>query len=187
MDTALQTEFVSVVDYLEGEDNSHIRHEYVKGSVYAMAGSTKEHNLIAGNLYNAFRTSLRGGRCQVFMSDLRLHVVEGDGETFYYPDLVVTCDPRDTSRTFVRHPTAIIEVLSESTHRTDRIEKLNAYTRIDSVCEYMLVHQSRPEVILFRRAGGWKPEIFTSREDEISLPSLNFQTSLESIYAEVAL
>src|SRR5215468_3600341 len=96
MQTALSRDYVSVEDYLAGEDASAVKHEYIDGSVYAMAGATKEHNLISLNIAVALRSHLRGGPCRVFMADVKAQIETAGRDTFYYPDIIVGCDSRDT-------------------------------------------------------------------------------------------
>ena len=117
MQTAARTDFIRVEDYLEGEKTSQVRHEYLGGLVYAMAGETRNHNTITLNLAVALRQHLKGRPCQLYMSDIRVNFDLRGDEYFYYPDLVVACNPRDTHKRFVKHPKLIIEVLSESTER----------------------------------------------------------------------
>src|ERR1044072_6574523 len=112
MNTALKADFVSVADYLEGEELSAVRHEYVGGGVFAMAGGSRSHGLITGNIFAALHAPLRGKPCQVFTADMKVHLVVADDEIFYYPDVMVTCDPRDTEAHFNKHPKVIVEVLS---------------------------------------------------------------------------
>ena len=95
---------VSVEDYLAGELKSEIRHEYIGGLVYAMAGTSSEHNIICQNLLIALRSHLRGRPCQVFVESVKLRIRTGNEDTFYYPDLIITCDPRDTERYFKTFP-----------------------------------------------------------------------------------
>src|SRR5205807_1050685 len=107
-----------------------IRHEYVAGQIFAMAGTTDAHNLICGNLYAAMHGHLRGGPCKLFMADVKARLfVEGE-HFFYYPDLMVTCDRRDTEPLYKSFPKLIIEVLSDSTERLDRSEKFWNYVQI---------------------------------------------------------
>ena len=93
-----------VEDYLAGELTSGVRHEYVGGQLYAMAGASSEHNIISLNVAFALRSHLRGKPCQVFVADVKVKVLIADEEIFYYPDVMVTCDPRDTDRYFKRFP-----------------------------------------------------------------------------------
>lgn len=179
---ALKVDFIPVAEYLEGEQKSPIRHEYVDGVVFAMAGANREHELIAGNLFALVHSRLRSGPCQVFMGNLKVRPPVPGRQLFYYPDLMVTCDPRDTDPDFNQFPKLIVEVLSESTHRTDRIEKLNAYKLIPTLEEYLLISQARPEVILFRRNNDWAPDVIEGLENEVRLDSIGLAISLSEIY-----
>ena len=95
--------FLSVEEYLLAEDKSEIRHEYLGGKTFAMAGASEEHNLIAGNIYALLRSHLRGTTCRPFVSDMKVKVETEKVDIFYYPDIVVTCDPQDNDR-YVKNP-----------------------------------------------------------------------------------
>ncbi len=126
-------QFISVDAYLEGEETSEIRHEYIGGQVYAMSGGSEAHNLICGNLYSAMRHHLRGSPCKVFMADMKLRLNIAEDDIFYYPDLLVTCDPSDNERYFKTQPSVLVEVLSPSTERLDRREKFLSYIALPSL------------------------------------------------------
>lgn len=185
MQTAEKTDFVSAADYLAAEETSQVRHEYLGGLVYAMAGETVIHNQIAGNLYLNLRRPLRGKACRVFMSDIRVNFDLRTDEYFYYPDIVVTCDRRDTHPRFIRHPKLIVEVLSESTERIDKREKSFAYTNIESLQEYVLVAQADREVTVFRREKNWKAERVSGERAALKLGSLGFKIPFSAIYEGV--
>ena len=182
MEAALQTGFVPVEDYLAGEETSDVRHEYLGGLVYAMAGETRVHNTIALNLALAIRQHLRSGPCKLYLSDIRVNLNLRDDACYYYPDLVVTCDPRDTDPRFVRYPKLIIEVLSPGTERVDKREKFFAYTTIESLEEYVLVSQSPPEAMVYRRAEGWRAVKANGFEATVALESLSAEVPLAAVY-----
>jgi len=185
MQTAAKSEFISVADYLSAEAASNVRHEYLGGLIYAMAGETKDHNQIVGNLYFALRQHLKGRPCQLYMSDIRVNFDLRGDEYYYYPDLVVTCDKRDSDKRFVKHPKLIIEVLSESTERVDKREKFFAYTSIKSLEEYVLVSQETREITVFRRADGWKSLSYSGAKAKLVLKSLKTTLPLSAVYEEV--
>ncbi len=185
MNTALKADFLTVADYLEGEETSEVRHEFIDGVAYAMAGASREHNRLAFNFAKLLDAHLTGRRCQVSISDLRLHLELGENDSFYYPDVMVTCDPRDTDPAANRFPKVIVEVLSDSTDRIDRVEKFHNYTRIDTLEEYILVAQSKTEVTIFRRADGWQPNLLQSNEEIVRINSLNFSVPVREIYQGV--
>ncbi len=85
-----QLTYISFRDYLEAEESSQVRHEYLNGQIFAMTGGSREHNLITGNIHNRLKNHLRGSQCQVFFSDMKVRIEADD--VFYYPDVAVTCN-----------------------------------------------------------------------------------------------
>ena len=182
MRTADKLQGVSVQDYLDGEEHGKVRHEYLGGVVYAMAGASDEHNGICLNIATALHGHLRGKACRVFMADVRLRLGIAGDDLLYYPDLMVACDPRDTDRLFKQFLRVLIEVLSEATERTDRQEKFLGDTQIETLGEYVLVAQDRMEATVFRRASGWRPEMVTVAEAVLWLEAIGFSLSLAAVY-----
>ena len=178
---------LSVEEYLAGELQSKERHEYLGGSVYAMAGASDTHNTISLNLASALRTHLRGGPCRVYMADLKLRLQISDEDVFYYPDVMVACDPRDTDPYARRFPQVLIEVLSPDTEQTDRREKFLSYIQIETLEEYVLVAQDKMEVTVFRRAQKWQPEIGQKPDESLQVNSVTFTLPLNLVYEGVKL
>jgi Uma2 family endonuclease len=173
---------ISVDDYLEGERFSEIKHEYSGGVVTAMAGASRKHELVGGNLFASIHTHLRGKGCRTFKSDMKLHTEVIGSDIFYYPDIMVACEPDDDQPYFVRKPKLIIEILSDNVMR-DRVEKFLVYQRITSLLEYVVVgqHPDRPEVTIFRREDGWEPgEVH--RFGEFTLRSIGLTLKVEELY-----
>lgn len=136
--------------FLTWEAQQPEKHEYVGGDVFAMVGARREHVVVSGNVFAAFKERLRGGPCQAYVSDLKLRVAAADA--FFYPDVMVSCDQSDQSATlFIRQPILIVEVLSESTEAFDRGDKFAAYRSLDSLQEYVLVDIQARRVEVFRR------------------------------------
>lgn len=181
--TARAIDFVSIEEYLEGEEVSAIKHEYVGGVVYAMSGASDAHNTIALNIAAALKGKLRRGQCRVFMSDVKARLAEDE---FYYPDVMVCCDPQDNHSHYKEHPKVVFEVLSESTERIDRGEKFQNYTRLESLQEYFLIAQDRMEVTAFRRSNGWKAEVLHGAGTELRVESIEFSMPLRDIYDGVS-
>jgi len=130
------TPHLGIDDYLAWEAGQPERHEYLQGEVYAMTGARDAHNTIAGNLFVLLREGLRGGPCRVYIADMKLRL--DAAEAVFYPDLMVTCDPRDRTAeadTCKRHPKLLVEVLSESTAAYDRGRKFELYRSIDTIEE----------------------------------------------------
>ena len=153
MTAARKWNLVSVEDYLAAEEDSPIKHEYVAGVVYAMAGARNVHNEISLNISGELRTRLRGKPCKPYNSDTKIRIRSASEIRFYYPDASVTCKRNRPSDTFQDRPAAIFEVLSRQTRRIDEGEKKEAYLGIPSLKVYALVEQNEPAVVLFRRKG----------------------------------
>lgn len=185
MQAAKELERFSVEEYLVWESKNEIRHEYIGGMVYAMAGATEEHNLITGNIFAALHGHLRGKPCRLFSAEMKVRLEISNTDILYYPDLFVTCDSGDTHRFYKRSPKLVIEVLSESTERIDRQEKFTSYIQIPSLEEYVLVDQDRMEVTVFRRANNWQAELLTRADESLKLSSLDFTLPLSAIYEGV--
>jgi Uma2 family endonuclease len=172
---------VKVEDYLAGEQVREVRHEYIAGQLFAMVGASRAHNTIAGNCFSLLHAHLRGGTCQVFMSNMKVRVSKADA--FYYPDIVVSCEPRDDKALCLNAPVMILEVLSPATEIIDRREKRLAYQRLDSLQEYVLAAQDSRRIEVYRRSnpGVWEVEIYEGNENAV-LRSLNVSLSLARIY-----
>ncbi len=175
--------FLSVADYLTGEDGAELRHEYIGGQVYAMTGASDRHGLIVLNIATALRPRIRGSGCQLFANDMKVRLRIGSDDLFYYPDLLLTCDPGDRETYYRTRPCLIVEVLSASTERVDRREKLLAYATLPSLQEYLLVSQERREVQVHRRSTDWAAERLT--DGSVRLDCLAAELALETIYEEV--
>ena len=184
MSTILKaTDWISPDEYLEGERSAEVRHEYVDGHVYAMAGASDDHNRIAGNIFAELRERLRGHRCEPFINDMKVKIPPAFADVYYYPDVLVACDPTDNARYFRERPTVLIEVLSPETERTDRREKAIAYRQIPTVEAYVLVEQERMAATILRRTEpGWQSEVIEKRGSILKLPGIGVEIPLERIY-----
>lgn len=175
---------MSVAEYLELERMSSVRHEYLDGEIYAMSGASKRHNLVGNNLNDHLRPHLRGGPCKVFTFEVKLFVEALN--TFYYPDLVVACDPEDNDDYFVRRPVLVVEIESPSTSTIDRREKLFAYRKLESLLEYLRLSQDSISAEVARRDenGDWWSQQL-GPEDELRLESVDLTLPLASLYEGV--
>jgi Uma2 family endonuclease len=172
---------IPVEEYLAGEKMSDVRHEYVAGAVYAMAGASGLHNLLALAFAARLRDHLRSSPCRTFMSDMKVRV----RDAFYYPDIVVVCGTLDTGAYYQTAPTLVVEILSESTEARDRLEKRLAYQSLESLKEYVLVTQDKMQVEVYRRIeDGWQLETY-SYGDRVRLASIHFETPIEQLYEDV--
>lgn len=180
---AFNTDRLIPKEYLEGEKLTSVKHEYVNGKVYAMGGASDKHGLIAGNLFASIHARL-SDRCDIFMSDMKLHTNKNDDECYYYPDILVSCDTTDSHPYYREKPTLIIEVLSSSTERIDRTEKRERYQAIPELQEYVLVAQEFPKVEVYRRNQAWRCEEYFI-EHSFRLESVDMEFKVADVYRRI--
>jgi Uma2 family endonuclease len=183
MTAALKRDLISVEDYLAGELVSTVKHEYLGGVVYAMAGARNLHNTIAGNVFAFLHSRLRGQRCRPFNSDTKIRIRLQTQFRFYYPDASVVCRPNPPTDSFQDEPAVIVEVLSRKTRRIDEGEKRDAYLTIPSLSVYLLVEQELAAVVAFRRTEqGFVREEYSQSDAVIPLPEISAELPLAEIY-----
>lgn len=173
-------------EYVRMEAMSPIRHEWLEGEVWAMAGGTPDHAAIAVNVTTLLSNQLRGRPCRVFGSDLRIRVrATGLGT---YPDASVICgklqlDPQDASKTTATNPKVLVEVLSPSTEQYDLGEKLAHYKKLPSLEEIVFVSTEARRVEIIRRdKRGWRSVVFTAGLAEVR--SLECELSIAELYRD---
>lgn len=175
---------ISVDDYLKAEEISPVKHEFVEGEVYAMAGTSDNHNRIAGELYSRLLEHLRDSDCEPFFGEIK---VQATKNVYYYPDILVSCE-QDTENSYFRNsPVLIVEITSKSTASIDRREKLLFYLQMPSVREYVVVDQFRMSVEVHRRQpnGAWITYYFNERDDVVELTSVDLSIPLPDLYRRV--
>ncbi|MFP4101157.1 Uma2 family endonuclease [Coleofasciculus sp.] len=180
--TPQQSPKMSFDDYLVWESQQDIRYEYVNGEVFAMTGGTIPHNDIALNLYRALYPHLRSRGCRVNVSDVKVQV--SPKSIYYYPDVIVSCDPQDlNARKFIQKPKLIVEVLSPGTSAKDRGEKFTYYLTIPSLQEYILIDSETISVERYCRGEGrmWLYYPYQAG-DTITLSSIEFEFPIELLY-----
>ena len=186
--TALrQPNFITIADYLAGEETSGVKHEYLGGTVHAMAGASNQHNTIATSAMLSIGSQLRGKPCQPFNSDTKVHIKLSDHARFYYPDAMVVCHPNPAADHFQDQPVVIIEVLSDSTRRTDLGEKRDAYLTIKSLQVLLFVEPDSPAVTVPRRKpeDGFAIEYHSGLDSTIPLPEIDATLPLAELYERV--
>jgi Uma2 family endonuclease len=170
-------------EYLEIERLSPIKHEYLQGQMVAMAGASKAHVIITGNLSSLLVNHLRGTGCISYAVDMKVRLPALN--LFYYADLAVTCDERDraSNEDFILHPKLIVEVLSDSTEAFDRGDKFADYKSIPELEEYVLVHQKQVLVERFQRKAStlWVPQIYRAGE-VVEFASIGFSCEIAVLY-----
>jgi Uma2 family endonuclease len=181
-------DFITIADYLAGEEISDVKHEYLGGTVHAMAGATIRHNTIAGNCFGSLYGKLKGKPCVPFNSDTKVRIQFPDHTRFYYPDAMVVCDSNPDSEHFQDRPVIIIEVLSDSTRRADLREKRDAYLTISTLKVLLFVEPDSPAVLAYRRQqdDSFSPEQYTGLDDTILLPEVEAVLPLADLYERVS-
>jgi Uma2 family endonuclease len=175
-------------EYLQLEAQSPTKHEFMDGEIYDMAGASDAHVTIALNLATLLRNHLRGSGCRVYIADMKARIEAHN--CFYYPDVMVTCNPQDQETpTYKRFPKLIVEVLSDSTEAFDRGDKFANYQTLASLEEYVLINTRHQRVECFRRnaEGLWVLQSYTPEANQFELHSVNFADTLAMLYEDAVL
>lgn len=186
--TGLKPSFITAEEYLARERKAEFKSEYLNGEIFAMAGASRPHNLIAGNIYGELYIQLKNRSCNVYPSDMRLKV--SSSGLYTYPDVMVVCGEEqfdDDEEDTLLNPILIVEVLSKSTERQVRGAKFEHYSKLGSLQEYLLVAQNHPRLELFTKqsAGRWLLAEFESLDDVIKLTSINCVLALKDVYLKI--
>lgn len=177
----------SVEEYLEFEKTSPIRHEYVDGQIFAMAGESKNHNRLVSKVCTSLILHLGDGKCEAFFESVKVRV---SPTSYYYPDVVVSCSEpeEDEDAYIIETPILIVEVLSPTTQRNDRVEKMNAYQKLPSLREYVIVSQESVCVEVYCHDGAneaWQREVFDDLDSEVTFRSIGLTVKPAEIYRRV--
>lgn len=179
----------TLAEYEAREREAPTKSEYYRGEIFAMAGGSPEHSLIATNFTREAGNALKNKPCVAYNSDLRIKV-EATG-LYTYPDASIVCGPpqfdTDVKGTII-NPAVLVEVLSESTESYDRGKKASHYRRIESLRELILISQTEPLVEKYSRRedGSWSFIEYRAITDALALDSMNISIPLEEIYRNVA-
>ena len=185
MIATFQPQPMTIAEYLAWEPLQERRYEYVNGAVIAMTGGTIPHNDIALNFYRALYPHVRSSNCRINVADVKVEV--SSTSPYYYPHVVVTCDPRDvTARKLIRYPKLIVAVLSPGTEAKDRGEKFAHYRSSPTLQEYVLIESEQVSVECYRRGEGrlWLYTPYTTGES-LTLESIAFSCPLALLYEDV--
>lgn len=181
MSAVLKDDRISIEEYLQGELISDVKHEYIDGYVYAMAGAKLNHERIRGNLFGELRQHLKNAACEAVSSYFKVYVSDSK---FFYPDVMVICNHENGNDDYTEKPILIVEVLSDSTAHKDRTLKRLAYQKLESLQEYALIAQDFVEVEVSRRSSNWQSEHYFLG-DEVFFESLDLKLPVEEIYSRV--
>ncbi|CAK8713203.1 Putative restriction endonuclease domain-containing protein [Candidatus Electrothrix gigas] len=176
-----QKQQISEQEYLDGELLSEVKHEFIDGSVYAMAGASADHGRIAGNLFAAFLHHLRKQKspCEPFQADMKVKT----GTKYFYPDILISCEQEENDY-YRNAPLLIVEVVSQSTRKKDNTIKRQSYQSLPSLEEYVLIEQDFVDIEVCRRSKHWWPEHYYLG-DTVHFASIDLTLSVEDIYARV--
>jgi len=187
MVASAQNSYLTPEEYLQSEVTSEIKHEYFDGEISAMAGATDTHVTIAGNIFALLLSHLRGNGCRVYISDMKVRIESKN--RFFYPDVMVTCEPKDKeNNTYKEFPCLIIEVLSDSTEAFDRGDKFADYQSLPSLQEYILINTKQARIACFRRTdnGLWLLQFYEQDQINFELNSVEFVGKIDGVYQDVA-
>ncbi len=177
---------MTVEEYFELDEQSDIRYEYYDGEVYAMSGTTFNHNDIVGNVASILRSIFRPRGCRAFAESVKLKV---SNICYLYPDVVVTCAAKDLSATYiVEHPSIVVEVISKTSTKRDRVFKLNQYKTISTLRYYLIVYQAESRVECYSRLEGsdlWSYRLYENSGDIIRFDEFNFEIRVKAIYEDI--
>ncbi|WP_084165740.1 Uma2 family endonuclease [Dyadobacter crusticola] len=178
---------LTIAEYLKLEEESEVRHEYYDGRLYAMAGTTLNHNRIVDNVRTLLKGIFKPRGCQTFAENVKVECIPNF--TYCYPDAIVTCSVEDFKSTYiVRNPSILVEVLSDSSANYDQVFKLKLYKQIASLQYYLLVAQHECYVQLFTRSDEddiWTYQTFADPADEVPFDNLGFSLSVAAIYEDI--
>ncbi|MEH1906631.1 Uma2 family endonuclease [Nostoc sp.] len=175
---------MSAEEYLVWEPTQEERYEYWDGEVVMMSGGTRNHNRISGNFFKLLDDTLADRTCEVYIVDVKVQIEPG--QKYFYPDVVVTCDDRDSDPQLIQFPCLIIEVLSPSTEAVDRGKKFAKYRQSPTLQEYVLVEVAQPSVEVFRRneQGKWVLSEY-NLDERLRLESVNVEIAITHLYRQV--
>jgi Uma2 family endonuclease len=180
--------YVGPQEYLRLERQAEYKSEYLNGEIFAMTGASRKHNLITTNISSSLHDQVKNRPCEVYAVDMRVKV-HANG-LYTYPDVAVVCGEPQFEDDFVDtllNPTLLIEVLSESTERYDRIAKSSYYRTIDSLAEHVLVaqHEVRLEQYTKQPNGQWSLLEHTELEHSAHLTSIDCWLKLSEVYEKI--
>lgn len=174
----------TVTEYFELEKTSEVKHEFVEGHLIEMPGEKKIANRITGSLYALLLQLLNQEIFDVYFQDVRLSTVKG--KRYRYPDVMVVPTIDDEDEYTVQQAVLVAEILSPTTEKTDRNEKLKEYSKIPTLQYYLLISQEEPIIELYRRNGAiFEYLFFTDKTERVDLPFFDVSFTLNDIYKKI--
>lgn len=179
-------DYWTVETYLAYEQESGIKHEYIDGEIFAMAGGLDKHSLIKTNCVIELGLQLRGKSCRLYDSDMKVEISD---IKYVYPDFTVACGEAkfdDEAHTMLVNPTLVAEVTSPSTESYDVLTKANFYRNLPSVQAYLIIDQEKVHAQLFTRQGkGWFFQEFSSHDEKILLDVIACTLPVSEVYRDI--
>ena len=177
---------MTLEEFLCWDDGTDTRYELIDGCPIAMAPPAEAHRILALRLGSRIDAALAGRRpcnAQIEPGLVRPH----RADSYYVPDIAVTCEPNEPGRQAMVDPILIIEILSPSTERTDRRLKLPAYQTIESIREIMLIDADSHHAELYRRENDrWGIQLVRGAEASLFLPTVDLRISMSELYEGIA-
>ena len=180
--------YLTPQEYLDYEREAETKSEYYNGEIYALAGASPRHTVIAANVIVSFGVQFKGRSCTVHTGDLRVKV--SPTGLYTYPDVVVVCGPPrfdDAHKDTLLNPTLIVEVLSESTEAYDRMGKFEHYRKLESLTDYLLISQERAWIEHRARQSEikWLTGYYMGLETVVPIPSIDCELPLADVFDKI--
>ena len=183
MKQPIRDRIFSVNEYIQYEWESERRHEFINGQLFEMRGEKDINNLIAGVIYILFTSLLKSKNYLVFNHDVKVAIP--DGNKYYYPNVFITKEEMNDNNRYIKYqPEIIVEVVSESTHVTDYVDKYIDYTKIPSLQYYMIVEPETILIIVYERTeiNNWIAHKYMQLKDIVQLEKMSVSFSLQHVY-----
>jgi len=180
--------YLTPKQYLAQERQADFKSQYFQGEIFAMAGASRQHNLIVGNLVGEIRNALKDRTCEVYPSDMRVKV--SPTGLYTYPDATIVCgevELEDDHGDTLINPTVLLEVLSDSTESYDRGSKFRQYRQLDSLKEYVMIAQDRVSVECYVRQDDdqWLLRETRLIEQTVRFDSIDVTVPVAEIYRNI--
>jgi len=175
-------------EYLQLEETSEYKNEYLDGEIVTMAGGTTNHNEISLNFCTNSKFRMRGKNSKIYMGDVKLWLPRY--HIYTYPDvMIIPGEPiyEGTGTTTVTNPLIIAEVLSKSTEYKTR--KFRYYRCLPTFQEYIMIDQYEYFVEQFNKNndGQWVLTEYETPDVVLSLQTIDFKIPLSDIYEGINL
>ncbi len=185
MQPVLKDKDFSVEEYILFEESSEVHHEFINGYLYEMSGASREHHKLCKKLLRFFENFLEKKGYEIFIENMKVKIP--NEKIYYYPDILLTNEKQNNENRYVQfQPVLLAEIVSDSSRKTDMVDKLIQYQKFSSLKYYLIVEQDKQEVIVISRdkQNNWQSETCNQPDSIINLPAPEIQLSIKEIYAE---